>query len=184
VKAADPHSSDEAQLVAQLQRDDTRRTAFATLVQRYGERLYWHIRKMVLVHADADDALQNTFVKVWENAAKFRGDAQLFTWLFRIATNEAITLLNQRKRLKPLPAGEAMQRIDNLRATDAHFSATDVQAKLQAAILTLPPKQRMVFNLRYFDEMPYEQMSQALGTSVGALKASYHHAAQKVEKLM
>jgi RNA polymerase sigma-70 factor (ECF subfamily) len=154
------------------------------LVERYGERLYWHIRKLVLLHDDADDVLQNTFVKAWENVAKFRGEAQLFTWLFRIATNEALTFLHHTRRLQRLSLGDARQLLDNLRATDAHFCATDAQQKLQAAILTLPEKQRMVFNMRYFDEMPYEQMSDLLGVSVGALKASYHIAEKKIKKLL
>ena len=139
---------------------------------------------MMLTHADTDDVLQNTFIKAWEGIANFRGEAQLHTWLYRIATNEAITFLNQTKRLLRLSSGDAEQLLANLRSTDSHLNASDVQAKLQAAILTLPPKQRLVFNMRYFDEIPYEQMSEILETSVGALKASYHHAVQKIEKLL
>lgn len=171
-------------MLEQLRCEETRREAFSVLVERYGERLYWHIRKLVLLHDDADDVLQNTFVKAWENVAKFRGEAQLFTWLFRIATNEALTFLHHTRRLQRLSLGDARQLLDNLRATDAHFCATDAQQKLQAAILTLPEKQRMVFNMRYFDEMPYEQMSDLLGVSVGALKASYHIAEKKIKKLL
>lgn len=167
-----------------LQNETTRRDAFGVLVQRHGERLYWHIRKMVLTHADADDVLQNTFIKAWEGMANFRGDAQIFTWLYRIATNESITFLNQTKRLLRLSAGDAEQLLNNLCSNDSHLNASEVQAKLQAAILTLPPKQRLVFNMRYFEEMPYEQMSEVLETSVGALKASYHHAVQKIEKFL
>ncbi|MDR3188877.1 MAG: sigma-70 family RNA polymerase sigma factor [Prevotellaceae bacterium] len=174
----------ESLLLEQLRCEETRREAFSVLVERYGERLYWHIRKLVLLHDDADDVLQNTFVKAWENVAKFRGEAQLFTWLFRIATNEALTFLHHTRRLQRLSLGDARQLLDNLRATDAHFCATDAQQKLQAAILTLPEKQRMVFNMRYFDEMPYEQMSDLLGVSVGALKASYHIAEKKIKKLL
>ncbi|MDR2938291.1 MAG: sigma-70 family RNA polymerase sigma factor [Prevotellaceae bacterium] len=174
----------EAALRLRLQNESTRHEAFAELVQQHSERLYWHIRKMVLSHADADDVLQNTFIKAWEGMANFRGEAQLHTWLYRIATNESITFLNQSKRLLRLSAGDAEQLLANLRSTDSHFSASEVQAKLQAAILTLPPKQRLVFNMRYFDEMPYEQMSEVLETSVGALKASYHIAVQKIEKLL
>ncbi len=178
------HSNDEVELRARLQNEGTRRDAFGVLVQRHGERLYWHIRKMVVSHSDADDVLQNTFIKAWEGMANFRGDAQLFTWLYRIATNESITFLNQTKRLQRLSFGDAEQLLRNLRSTDSHLNASEVQAKLQAAILALPPKQRVVFNLRYFDEMPYEQMSEVLETSVGALKASYHHAVQKIEKYL
>jgi RNA polymerase sigma-70 factor (ECF subfamily) len=174
----------ELHLLEQLRCEETRRSAFGILVQRYSERLYWHIRKLVLLHADADDVLQNTFIKAWENIAKFRGDAQLFTWLFRIATNESITFLNHTKRLQRLSIGDAQQALNNLRATDAHFCATDAQQKLQAAILTLPEKQRIVFNMRYFDEMPYEQISAILGVSVGGLKASYHIAEKKIKKYL
>jgi RNA polymerase sigma-70 factor (ECF subfamily) len=172
----------DLQLLEQLRCEEARRSAFGVLVQRYSTRLYWHIRKIVLLHDDADDVLQNTFIKAWENVAKFRGDAQLFTWLFRIATNESITFLNNTKRLQHLSIGDARQLLSNLRATDPHFCATDAQQKLQAAILTLPEKQRIVFNMRYFDEMPYEQISEILGVSVGGLKASYHIAEKKIRK--
>ncbi|MDR0687727.1 MAG: sigma-70 family RNA polymerase sigma factor, partial [Prevotellaceae bacterium] len=133
----------DSQLLEQLRCEETRRSAFSVLVQRYSERLYWHIRKIVLAHDDADDVLQNTFIKAWENVAKFRGDAQLFTWLFRIATNESITFLSHTKRLQHLSSGDARQLLSNLRATDPHFCASDAQQKLQAAILTLPEKQRI-----------------------------------------
>ena len=171
-------------LLEQLKCEATRRSAFGVLVQRYGERLYWHIRKLVLLHDDADDVLQNTFIKAWENVGKFRGEAQLFTWLFRIATNESITFLNHTRRLQHLSMGDARQLLSNLCATNAHFRATDAQQMLQAAILTLPEKQRIVFNMRYFDEMPYEQISEILGVSVGALKASYHIAEKKIRKYL
>lgn len=181
-----PHTIavEEATLRLRLHDEATRCEAFGELVQKHGERLYWHIRKIVLFHADADDVLQNTFIKAWEGIANFRGEARLHTWLYRIATNESITFLNQTKRLLRLSAGDAEQLLANLRSTDSHLNASDVQAKLQAAILTLPPKQRLVFNMRYFDEIPYEQMSEILETSVGALKASYHIAVQKIENLL
>jgi RNA polymerase sigma-70 factor (ECF subfamily) len=176
------NTANETLLLEQLRREETRRSAFSVLAERYSERLYWHIRKIVLTHADADDVLQNTFIRAWENIAKFRGDAQLFTWLFRIATNESITFLNSTKCLQRLSIGDARQLLSNLRATDAHFCASEAQERLQAAILTLPERQRIVFNMRYFDEMTYEQISEILGVSVGALKASYHFAEQKVKK--
>jgi RNA polymerase sigma-70 factor (ECF subfamily) len=178
------NTTNDVLLLEQLRCEATRRSAFTALVQRYSERLYWHIRKIVLLHDDADDVLQNTFIKAWENVAKFRGDAQLFTWLFRIATNESITFLNHTRRLQHLSIGDARQALSNLCATDAHFRATDAQQKLQAAILTLPEKQRIVFNMRYFDEMPYEQISEILGVSTGALKASYHIAEKKIKKYL
>jgi RNA polymerase sigma-70 factor (ECF subfamily) len=178
------NTANENLLLEQLKSEETRRSAFGVLAQRYGERLYWHIRKIVLVHDDADDVLQNTFIRAWENISKFRGDSQLFTWLFRIATNESITFLNSTRRLQRLSAGDARQLLANLRATDSHFCANEAQERLQAAILTLPERQRMVFNMRYFDEMTYEQISEILGVSVGALKASYHFAEQKLKKYL
>lgn len=173
--------NEEALLLDRLRNDATRREAFGTLVQTYGQRLYWHIRKMVLSHADADDVLQNTFIKAWEGIGNFRGDSQLFTWLYRIATNETLSFIASTKHLQRLSQADAERLIGNLRSTDTHFNASDVQAKLQAAILTLPDRQRMVFNMRYFDDMPYEQMSAILNLSEGALKASYHHAVKKIE---
>lgn len=164
-------------------RDSERRHyAFNLIVRKYTERLYWHIRKLVISHDDSDDVLQNTFVKAWNGLADFREDAQLYTWLYRIATNEALTFLNQKKRKYFLPIVDVEKQLSNTLETDEYFSGDELQKKLQKAILTLPEKQRVVFNLKYFEEMQYEEMSEILETSVGALKASYHHAVKKIEK--
>jgi RNA polymerase sigma-70 factor (ECF subfamily) len=152
--------------------------AFEEIVRQYSQRLYWHIRKMVLLHDDADDILQNTLLKAWTGLSAFRWESQLFTWLYRIATNEVLTFLKKSKSLKKLPLE------DRLDADPQLFSGDQLQKALQKAILRLPAKQRLVFNMRYFDEIRYEDMSRILGTSAGALKASYHHAAAKVQETL
>jgi RNA polymerase sigma-70 factor (ECF subfamily) len=163
--------------------------AFTLLVERYQERVYWHIRRMVKTHDDANDVMQNTFIKVWNGLQNFRADSQLFTWLYRIATNETITFLNSQAR-KATVSFEGSDEEDEyapsnyLKGESSQVDGDDIQQKLQKAIDSLPEKQRIVFNLRYYDEMPYEEMSEVLDTSVGALKASYHHAAQKIEKYL
>jgi len=167
----------------QIFRDSERRHyAFNMIVRKYTERLYWHIRKLVISHDDADDVLQNAFIKVWNGLSDFREDAQLYTWLYRIATNEALTFLNQKKRKYLLPLVDVERQLSNTLETDEYFSGDELQKKLQKAVLTLPEKQRVVFNLKYYEEMQYEEMSEILDTSVGALKASYHHAVKKIEK--
>ncbi|HNR27501.1 MAG TPA: RNA polymerase sigma factor [Bacteroidales bacterium] len=152
--------------------------AFALIVQEYTQRLYWHIRKMVLLHDDADDVLQNTLLKAWTGLPTFRWESQLFTWLYRIATNEVLTFLRKSKSANQMPLEE---RLD---ADPEYFNGDQLQKALQQAILRLPPKQRLVFNMRYFDEIRYQDMSRILGTSEGALKASYHLAAAKVEEIL
>lgn len=176
---------DDRALLAAFARESTRDRAFTDIVSAYGERLYWHIRRMVTEHEDANDVLQNTFIKVWKGLADFRSESGLYTWLYRIATNETVTWLQARKRraVVPLDAGDGEEShgpADRIAAQDG-FDGRRVEWQLQHAVGTLPEKQRLVFNLRYFDEMPYEQMSGVLGTSVGALKASYHHAVKKIE---
>ena len=167
----------------QIYRDSERRHyAFNLIVRKYTERLYWHIRKLVISHDDSDDVLQNTFMKVWNGLVDFREDAQLYTWLYRIATNEALTFLNQKKRKYFLPLVDVERQLSNTLESDEYFSGDELQKNLQKAILTLPEKQRVVFNLKYFEEMQYDEMSEILETSVGALKASYHHAVKKIEK--
>jgi len=160
---------------------ENREKAFTAIIRKYQERLYWHIRRMVADHDDTDDVLQNVFIKVWNGLDNFREDSRLYTWLYRIATNESLSFLEQLKRRAVVSMdgmGEALQ--DKIRA-DAHFDASKLEWKLQLAIQELPEKQRLVFSLRYYDEMPYQEMSQVLETSEGALKASYHHAAKKIE---
>ncbi|MDR0834239.1 MAG: sigma-70 family RNA polymerase sigma factor [Candidatus Symbiothrix sp.] len=160
------------------------RKAFEQIVNFYSENLYWKIRRMVLSHDDANDLLQNAFIKAWMSFDSFRGDAKLSTWLYKIAVNESITFLNKERAKNNVSLDdEATYLSENLTASD-YFDGDEAQIKLQKAILTLPDKQRLVFNLRYFDEMPYEEMSGLLDTSVGALKASYHHASKKVEDFL
>ena len=165
-----------------LKNEKTRNLAFQTLVKTYQERLYWHIRKIVLNHDDADDVLQNTFLKVWRNLDSFREESGLYTWLYRIATNESLTLVNSTKKRSLIPMNDTTEFLLNNMISDEFFEGDEIQLKLQEAILTLPEKQRIVFNMKYFDEMKYEDMSGILETSVGALKASFHHAVKKIEE--
>jgi len=155
--------------------------AFNLIVDKYGERLYWHIRRMVTSHEDADDLLQNTFVKAWNSLPQFREEATLFTWLYRIATNEAITFINKAKMRSLISLSDYYSQVGNSLQADAYFSGDDIQRKFYKAIQRLPKKQRVVFVMRYFEEMKYEEISEILNTSVGALKASYHHAYQKIQ---
>lgn len=171
-------------LIASLKDESTRERAFQTLVKTYQERLYWHIRKLVISHEDADDVLQNTFVKVWRSISNFREESSLYTWLYRIATNESLTMINTNKKRSLMPMNDANEFLMNNLMSDPYFEGSEIQKKLQEAILKLPEKQRIVFNMKYFDEMKYEDMSQILDTSVGALKASFHHAAKKVEEYL
>lgn len=158
--------------------------AFTAIVNKYKERLYWHIRRMVISHEDTDDVLQNTLVKAWKGLSNFRAESGLYTWLYRIATNESLTHLhNQKKRRTTASINQETDLIDNIKA-DIHFDSSKIEWKLQIAIQRLPEQQRLIFNLRYFDEMPYSQMSEILGVTEGALKASYHHAAKKVENYL
>lgn len=165
-----------------LKNEKTRNLAFQTLVKTYQERLYWHIRKIVLSHDDTDDVLQNTFLKVWRNLDSFREESGLYTWLYRIATNESLTLVNSTKKRSLIPMNDTTEFLLNNMISDEFFEGDEIQLKLQEAILTLPEKQRIVFNMKYFDEMKYEDMSGILETSVGALKASFHHAVKKIEE--
>ena len=158
--------------------------AFNQLLQKYQERLYWHIRKIVIGHDDTDDVLQNTMIKVWKSLPSFRADSGLFTWLYRIATNEALTFLKQKKKRTFAPWVDVEHKISETLESDPWFNGDEIQLKLQQAILKLPDKQRIVFNMKYFDEVKYEDMSVILETSVGALKASYHHAVKKIEAML
>lgn len=165
----------------ELFRGENPNYAFNLIVQKYQERLYWHIRRMVIVHDDADDVLQNTLIKAWKGLPKFQEKAQLYTWLYRIATNETITFLNKKKKKFFVPIADVENELSNALESDDFYSGDEIQLKLQKAILTLPEKQRIVFNMKYYEEMKYEEMSKILDTSVGALKASYHHAVKKIE---
>ncbi len=176
--------SDDRGIIADLKQENKKDLAFHTLVNKYQERLYWHIRKIVMNHDDADDVLQNTFVKVWKSIDKFREESSLYTWLYRIATNESISFINSNKRRSFMPMNDASEYLVNNLESDPYFEGEEIQLKLQKAILRLPEKQRLVFNMKYFDEMKYEDMSKVLDTSVGALKASYFHAAKKIEEYL
>ena len=157
------------------------REAFSRVIAHYTESLYWQIRRMVIDHDDTNDLLQNTFIKAWTNIDNFRGEAKLSTWLHKIAINEAITFINKEKAKNNVSIDDESFPIDNLQA-DEWFDGNEVKLQLQKAINQLPEKQRLVFNMRYFDEMKYEDMSEILGTTAGALKASYHHAIKKIEQ--
>lgn len=170
--------TDEDILIQKLRDPKTRRETFSELVKAYSEPLYWHIRRIVLSHDDANDLLQNTFVKAWIGLDGFLGNAKVLTWLFRIATNESITFINRQSSIGSM---EEAETITSQLQSDEYFDGDDLQVRLQTAIQTLPPKQRMIFNMKYFEEMKYEEISSILGTSIGALKASYHLAVQKVK---
>ena len=172
----------EEEFQQQLGDPKKRTAAFSSLVRSYQERLYWHIRKMVLSHEDANDVLQNTFMKAWNGLDGFRGDSQVSTWLYRIATNETLTFLANKRMRNVSSIDDVDEGLLSVLRADNYFNGNEIQLKLQQAILTLPEKQRLVFNMKYFDDITYEQMENVLGTSVGALKASYHHAVKKIEK--
>ncbi|MBK8686244.1 MAG: sigma-70 family RNA polymerase sigma factor [Chitinophagaceae bacterium] len=167
-----------------FRKEETKEKAFSMLVKKYQERLYWHIRRMLIHHEDTNDVLQNMFVKVWRSLDQFRQDAALYTWLYRIATNESLTHIEQAKKRQSRSLSDHEDYIGNTLKAEKGFDANQLEWKLQMAIQSLPEKQRVVFNLRYYDEMPYEKMSEVLETSVGSLKASYHHAAKKVEEFI
>jgi len=173
---------DESNLAQSLK--NNKESAFRQLVILYQERLYFHIRKIVINHDDADDVLQNTFLKVWNNIDTFREESAIYTWLYRIATNEAITFLNSKKRKSWVSLQDSSDSLMHNLKTDPYFEGDEIQMKLQKAILNLPEKQRIVFNMKYFDEIKYEEMSKILNTSVGALKASFHHAVKKIEEYL
>lgn len=182
---AEAHSDYSDKELAELFRiKEKKNYAFNIIIHRYQERLYWHIRKIVIDHNDADDILQNTFIKVWDNLESFRKEASLYTWLYRIATNESLSFLNKKKKKFFLPLVDVENRLSEAIESDEYFSGDEIQLKLQKALLTLPEKQRLVFNMKYFDEMKYEDIAKILNTSVGALKASYHHAVKKIEKYL
>ncbi|MFP9100627.1 RNA polymerase sigma factor [Flavobacterium sp. RHBU_24] len=173
--------NDEKAFIAQLLNDSTRDVAFRQLVAQYSRPLYNHIRTIVLSHDDTDDVLQNTFIKVFQNLKNFKGESKLFSWMYRIATNEALTFISQRARKGGLTSGEFQEKsLKNLTA-DEYFEGDAIQLKLQQAVAALPEKQQLVFKMHYFQELKYEEISEILNTSVGALKASYHHAVKKIE---
>jgi RNA polymerase sigma-70 factor (ECF subfamily) len=174
---------DEKELLRQLNDPQTKSRVFGNVVREYQQPLYWHIRKMVVNHDDANDVLQNTFMKAWTAIDNFRGESKLSTWLFKIAVNETITFLNSQRTKFSTSENLEDVMVQRLEA-DHYFEGDETQKKFQKAILTLPDKQRLVFNMKYFDDLKYEEMEEILGTSVGALKASYHHAVKKIEAFL
>ena len=175
---------EEKDFIQELLNPKTQNVAFQKLLREYQRPLYNHIRNIVLNHDDADDVLQNTFIKVFQYLNGFKGESKLFSWMYRIATNEAITFVNQKAKRNGTTS-EAMQTriVENLQA-DVYFDGNEIQLKLQKAILLLPEKQQLVFKMKYFEELKYEEISEIVGTSVGALKASYHHAVRKIEEFV
>jgi len=174
----------ETELIEQLKDPLTQEQAFRTLMSQYKERLYWHIRKIVISHDDADDVLQNTFIKIYRNIHNFKAESKLFSWMYRIATNESISFINKRAKQNNIDVSELQYKMaENLEA-DVYFDGDEMQLQLQKAVATLPQKQQLVFNMKYFDDMKYKDISEVLETSIGALKASYHHAVKKIETFL
>ncbi len=177
----DEQHLDDSELLAQFKDPLTKEKGFTGIIKKYQQRLYWHIRRIVVQHEDANDVLQNMFIKVWNALENFREDSQLYTWLYRIATNESLTYIEQQKKRSSVSLSDVENGLSNKLRADKNYDSNKIEWKLQLAMQQLPEKQRIVFNLRYYDEMPYQQMSKVLETSEGALKASYHHAVKKIE---
>ena len=175
----------EEQIIQLIQAENTRNEGFKILLSEYKEKVYWHIRRMVHEHADADDVVQNTFIKVFRNLDSFKGRSKLYTWIYRIATNESFTFLAKKKRLQKPLVNNAIENpeIRNLKST-TELDSGDIIISFLSALRTLPPKQKAVFNLKYFDEMSYKEISEITGTSEGGLKASYFHASNKIKELL
>jgi len=171
----------DSELLVQFRDPATKESAYTSLIRKYQEKLYWHVRRIVVEHEDANDVLQNTFIRVWNALENFREDSQLYTWLYRIATNESLSFLEQKKRKSSVSLSDDENSLTGSIKADKDFDPSKIEWKLQLAIQQLPEKQRVVFSLRYYDEMPYTEMSKVLDTSEGALKASYHHAVKKIE---
>ena len=174
----------ENQFINALKNPDTQETAFNKLLSDYKERLYWHVRKIVIDHNDADDVLQNTFLKVFENINNFKGNSSIYTWMFRIATNESLNYINKKAKKLGVSNEEWIVKKSDKLESDPYFEGGEMELKLQKAISRLPEKQRIVFNMRYFEEMKYKKISEILRTSEGGLKASYHHAVKKIKNFL
>jgi len=181
---AEDAENNDAELLEQFRNESTRNYAFHQLVTKYQKRIYWQVRRLVIDHDDANDVVQNVFIKVWKNLENFKEASRLYTWLYRIAINESLTFIKQKRA----PLFVAFEKVEyGLSKTlkdDNYFKGEEIEKLLQQAILTLPEKQRIVFNLKYFEDMKYEEMAQVLDTSVGALKASFHHAVKKIEEFL
>ena len=172
----------DSELLVEFRNPVTKEKAFTSIIKKYQEKLYWHLRRMVVDHEDANDVLQNVMIRVWNGLENFREDSQLYTWLYRVATNECLTFLEQQKKRSAVSLSDVESGLENKIKADQNFDGKKLEWKLQLGIQQLPEKQRIVFQLRYYDEMPYEEMSRVLETSEGALKASYHHAVKKIEE--
>lgn len=172
----------DSELLVEFRNPVTKEKAFTSIIKKYQEKLYWHLRRMVIDHEDANDVLQNVMIRVWNGLENFREDSQLYTWLYRVATNECLTFLEQQKKRTAVSLSDVGSGLENKIKADRDFDGNKLEWKLQLGIQQLPEKQRIVFQLRYYDEMPYEEMSRVLETSEGALKASYHHAVKKIEE--
>ncbi len=172
---------EDQEILEKFNNEKTREAGFSLLLQKYQQKIYWHVRRLVIDHDDADDIVQDTFIKVWKNLASFRNDSQLYTWIYRIATNESITFLTKKRNKNNVSYEDINTELSEKLSDNTYFDGDKAQRKLQEAILTLPEKQRLIFNMKYFDDLKYEEISSILGTSVGALKASYHIAVKKIE---
>ena len=172
------------QLLDMFRNAKTRNLAFNQIINQNQERVYWHIRKIVLSHEDANDIIQNTFIKVWNNLDSFKGDSKIYTWIYRIATNESLQFLKKKKKHYFESIDNVSSRLSNLLIAERYFDGNEIEKKIQEALLKLPTKQRIAFNMKYFEKMKYDEISEILGTSVGALKANYHHAKNKIEKFL
>jgi len=175
---------DDQKLLLKLRDPETRNYGFNLLVRKYQQKIYWHIRKMIIDHDDTDDLVQEVFVKVWNNLEKFREDAQLYTWIYRIATNECLNFLRKKKNRFFIPINDVQNELSQKLDSSSNIDGDEIQMKLQKALLKLPDKQRLVFNMKYFDEMKYEEISEITKTTVGSLKANYHHAVKKIEEFI
>ncbi|MGY4386062.1 RNA polymerase sigma factor (sigma-70 family) [Pedobacter sp. UYP24] len=175
---------EDSEILEKFSNEKTRNEAFNLLLTKYQQKIYWHIRRLVIDHDDADDLVQDVFIKVWKNLEKFRSDSQLYTWIYRIASNESITFLNKKKQKNNIPLDEVSLELNETLVASSYFNGDKIQMKLQQAILTLPDKQRLIFNMKYYDDLKYEEISEITGTSVGALKASFHIATKKIEAFL
>ena len=176
------HTDDDL-ILEMIRSKDRREQGYRLLMNTYQEPLYWHVRRIVLTHEDADDVVQNVWIKIFKNIERFKGDSKLFTWMYKIATNEALSHIKKMQRKQAVSLDDENSVVRLLKA-DEYFEGSDIEVQLHAAISQLPEKQKLVFNMRYFDEMSYKDMQKVLGTSIGALKASYHHAVKKIEQFI
>ncbi len=174
----------DREILRLFHKSNSRKAGFALLVNTYQKQVYWHVRRMVIDHDDTNDITQDIFIKIWNGLEHFREESRLYTWIYRLASNEALSFLKKRSKMYLLPLADVENRLAEILHDDNYFTGDEIQHKLQQAILKLPRKQRLVFNMKYYDGIKYEEMSQILKTSVGALKASYHHAVKKIEKYM